>query len=62
MSQGPGTGGPMGEATVAGAARPAACRPPQAVFEWCPLCSAGLVPEHAHYRCPSCGWRDSCCD
>ena len=38
------------------------CRPPQAIFEWCPLCAEALLPEHAHYRCPSCGWRDSCCD
>ena len=27
----------------------------------CPLCSIQMEPEHAHYRCPKCGWRDSCC-
>ncbi|MDH4276459.1 MAG: hypothetical protein OEW83_00085 [Acidimicrobiia bacterium] len=33
-----------------------------AVFEECALCGGDLTPEHAHYRCGSCGWRDSCCD
>ena len=33
-----------------------------AVFEECPLCGATLGAEHAHFRCGSCGWRDSCCD
>ncbi|HEY5173405.1 MAG TPA: hypothetical protein VIK54_16910 [Acidimicrobiia bacterium] len=28
----------------------------------CFVCGAGMRPEHAHYRCPACGWRDSCCD
>jgi len=28
----------------------------------CWACGAVMRPEHAHYRCPSCGWRDSCCD
>lgn len=32
------------------------------VFDECPLCGAALFPEHAHYRCAECGWRDSCCD
>jgi hypothetical protein len=27
----------------------------------CPCCGAELVPEHAHYRCATCGYRDSCC-
>ena len=27
----------------------------------CPECGADMDPEHAHYRCPSCGYRDSCC-
>jgi hypothetical protein len=31
-------------------------------FEECPQCSGEMLPEHAHYRCASCGWRDSCCD
>jgi len=33
-----------------------------AVFHECPLCSSALSAEHAHFRCTSCGWRDSCCD
>ncbi|MFY9588170.1 MAG: hypothetical protein WAT66_12020 [Actinomycetota bacterium] len=28
----------------------------------CGMCGEEMRPEHAHYRCPSCGWRDSCCD
>jgi ribosomal protein S27AE len=27
----------------------------------CPECGADLLPEHAHYSCPHCGYRDSCC-
>jgi hypothetical protein len=33
-----------------------------AIFEECPLCGSALSPEHAHFRCTTCGWRDSCCD
>jgi hypothetical protein len=33
-----------------------------ATFEECPMCASALEPEHAHFRCPHCGWRDSCCD
>ncbi|MGA2294761.1 MAG: hypothetical protein ABSG24_06000 [Acidimicrobiales bacterium] len=33
-----------------------------AVFDECPLCGSSLSPEHAHFRCATCGWRDSCCD
>ncbi|MGA2969342.1 MAG: hypothetical protein ABSE75_06015 [Acidimicrobiales bacterium] len=33
-----------------------------AIFDECPLCGSTLTPEHAHFRCSSCGWRDSCCD
>jgi hypothetical protein len=33
-----------------------------AVFAECPLCGGSLHPEHAHFKCRSCGWRDSCCD
>ena len=32
------------------------------VFDACPLCGGELAPEHAHFRCGACGWRDSCCD
>ncbi len=28
----------------------------------CMQCGAQMREEHAHYRCPECGWRDSCCD
>jgi hypothetical protein len=27
----------------------------------CPTCSTEMQPEHAHYRCLKCGYRDSCC-
>lgn len=28
----------------------------------CPSCGeADLVEEHAHGRCPACGWRGACC-
>jgi hypothetical protein len=37
-------------------------RSPLARFAECPLCGGDLAPEHAHYRCGACGWRDSCCD
>ena len=32
------------------------------VFPECPLCGGELHPEHAHFKCGGCGWRDSCCD
>jgi len=35
---------------------------PHAIFSECPQCGGDMHPEHAHYRCGSCGWRDSCCD
>jgi len=28
----------------------------------CLVCDTPMRQEHAHYRCPACGWRDSCCD
>jgi len=37
-------------------------RSPLARFDACPLCGGELAPEHAHFRCGGCGWRDSCCD
>ena len=27
----------------------------------CPRCGTMMEPEHAHYRCRKCGYRDSCC-
>lgn len=39
-------------------------RSPYAVFPECPQCGEveGWQPEHAHWRCRVCGFRDSCCD
>jgi hypothetical protein len=28
----------------------------------CPDCGNRMSPEHAHYRCRFCGYRDTCCD
>ena len=44
------------------AARSPECHSPFGVFEECPHCGGRMAPEHAHYRCEACGWRDSCCD
>lgn len=45
---------------------PAPTCPPErsrfAVFDECPQCGGAMAPEHAHFRCGACGWRDSCCD
>jgi len=40
----------------------ATCRSPLGTFADCPQCGGDMAPEHAHFRCRSCGWRDSCCD
>jgi ribosomal protein S27AE len=43
----------------------AASRPGRSVlatFDECPRCGGAMAPEHAHFRCTECGWRDSCCD
>ena len=37
-------------------------RSPFSTFEECPMCGGEMAPEHAHFRCGACGWRDSCCD
>jgi hypothetical protein len=43
--------------------RAATCaRSPLGTFAECPHCGGPLRPEHAHFRCDGCGWRDSCCD
>ncbi|MCU0261381.1 MAG: hypothetical protein MUE78_10205 [Ilumatobacteraceae bacterium] len=39
-----------------------ACRSSLGTFGECPLCGGTLRPEHAHFKCAGCGWRDSCCD
>lgn len=28
----------------------------------CLNCGEEMKPEHAHMRCPHCGWRDACCE
>ena len=33
-----------------------------ASYAECPHCGGAMAAEHAHFRCGSCGWRDSCCD
>jgi len=33
-----------------------------ASYAECPHCGGSMAAEHAHFRCGSCGWRDSCCD
>jgi len=38
------------------------CRTRFGTFPECPLCGGALAPEHAHFKCRGCGWRDSCCD
>jgi hypothetical protein len=37
-------------------------RSPLGTYAECQLCGGALHAEHAHFRCASCGWRDSCCD
>lgn len=39
-----------------------ACRSRYGTFSECQLCGGPLTPEHAHFKCRACGWRDSCCD
>lgn len=39
-----------------------ACRSVLGTYAECPLCGSELLPEHAHFKCAGCGWRDSCCD
>jgi len=42
--------------------RPACAQPEPDLSTTCLVCGTDMRPEHAHYRCPACGWRDSCCD
>jgi len=39
-----------------------AVAPPTDLSTMCWQCGTPMREEHAHYRCPACGWRDSCCD
>jgi hypothetical protein len=27
----------------------------------CPVCSTPMEPEHAHHKCPACGYIEPCC-
>jgi tRNA(Ile2) C34 agmatinyltransferase TiaS len=27
----------------------------------CPVCQAPMEPEHAHHKCPACGYIEPCC-
>ena len=41
---------------------PAASQAPRGTCDLevtCPTCSTLMQPEHAHYRCATCGYRDS---
>jgi Zn finger protein HypA/HybF involved in hydrogenase expression len=49
---------PAEPAAVSDAAEPA---PVCDLTTTCPTCMVEMQPEHAHYKCPSCGYRDSCC-
>ena len=49
---------------VAREAQPAegeAAKPTCDLSTTCPSCGGQMQPEHAHYKCPACGYRDSCC-
>ncbi|MCD9623892.1 hypothetical protein [Rhabdothermincola salaria] len=62
MAEPPTTAHP-GPTPVSAAAPPAGCaRSPLGTFIDCPHCGGDMAPEHAHFRCTGCGWRDSCCD
>ncbi|MBI4258967.1 MAG: hypothetical protein HY658_00215 [Actinobacteria bacterium] len=38
-----------------------ACRPVELKRIPCWSCGAPMEPEHAHYRCPACGYIEPCC-
>ncbi|MDB4959576.1 MAG: hypothetical protein JWO36_7145 [Myxococcales bacterium] len=40
---------------------PEARKPECDLSTTCPSCSTLMQPEHAHYKCGNCGYRDSCC-
>ncbi|MGH2820240.1 MAG: hypothetical protein ACRDJ5_06280 [Actinomycetota bacterium] len=46
-----------GEHAAAPAPEPPACD----LEMTCPHCMLEMYPEHAHFRCARCGYRDSCC-
>jgi hypothetical protein len=53
---------PLDAPATSRADAPSTCRSPLGTYAECPLCGSDLFPEHAHFRCTGCGWRDSCCD
>lgn len=56
------TASPGGPTPVPAAAAAAiACATPRDLSTTCPSCGTQMQPEHAHYRCGACGYRDSCC-
>jgi hypothetical protein len=58
----PSPSGSASSAEVAPARPEAGDRSRFGTFSECPQCAGSMQPEHAHFRCGSCGWRDSCCD
>jgi hypothetical protein len=48
-------------AVPAATAAAIACATPRDLSTTCPSCGTQMQPEHAHYRCGTCGYRDSCC-
>ncbi|HEY4238790.1 MAG TPA: hypothetical protein VGM88_03210 [Kofleriaceae bacterium] len=42
-------------------AREGGLRPTCDMTTICPTCLVEMQPEHAHYKCAKCGYRDSCC-
>lgn len=51
----------MADTTEQSPATPAPITPAD-LSTTCLQCGTPMREEHAHYRCPACGWRDSCCD
>ena len=47
--------------TIGGAETAEAPRGTCDLASTCPNCNTLMQPEHAHYRCATCGYRDSCC-
>ncbi|MFM7124541.1 MAG: hypothetical protein ACKOXW_04580 [Actinomycetes bacterium] len=53
---------PAADSLLSDKSHVAFCESPRGIFSECPHCGSSLYAEHAHFRCASCGWRDSCCD
>ena len=37
------------------------CALPDSKREPCPVCQTPMEPEHAHQKCPACGYIEPCC-